>query len=47
VVVGVYDEGRRLEVRGESGETLQFVLSRSTAKFVVPGSAGTERLELL
>jgi hypothetical protein len=47
VVVGVHDEGRRLEVRGEGGEVLQFVLSPSTAKFVVSGSAGAERLELL
>jgi phage gp45-like len=47
VVIGVHDEGRRLEVRGESGETIEFVLSPATAKFVVAGAARTERLELL
>jgi hypothetical protein len=47
VVVGVHEQGRRLEIRGEGGELLQFVLSPSTAKFVINGSAGAERLELL
>jgi hypothetical protein len=47
VVVGVHERGRRLEIRGEGGEILQFVLSPSTAKFVMSGSSGAERLELL
>jgi hypothetical protein len=43
----VYEEGRCLEVRGESGETFAFVLSPATARFVAAGSAGGPRLELL
>ncbi|MGO9320780.1 MAG: hypothetical protein ACLQBY_08280 [Solirubrobacteraceae bacterium] len=47
VVVAVHDEGRRLEVRGEGGEVLEFVLSPATARFVAAGSAHGPRLELL
>jgi hypothetical protein len=47
VVVAVNDEGRRLEVRGEGGEVLEFVLSRATAKFVSAGGVHGQRLELL
>lgn len=46
-VLAVLDEGRRLEVRGEGGEILQFVLSPATARFVSAGSAHGPRLELL
>ncbi|HSZ14834.1 MAG TPA: hypothetical protein VK790_12440 [Solirubrobacteraceae bacterium] len=46
VVVAVHDEGRRLEVRGEGGEVLEFVLSPATARFIA-GGAGGPRLELL
>jgi hypothetical protein len=46
-VIAVHEEGRRLEVRGESGETFAFVLSPATARFVAAGSAGGPRLELL
>jgi hypothetical protein len=46
-VVAVHDEGRRLEVRGESGTLLEFVLSPATARFVAAGAAGGPRLELL
>ncbi|HEY7892434.1 MAG TPA: hypothetical protein VIC05_09525 [Solirubrobacteraceae bacterium] len=47
-IVAVQDDGRRLQVRGEAGEMLEFVLSPSTAKFVRPGQAiAGERLELL
>lgn len=46
-VVGVYEDGRRLDVRSESGELFQFVLSPATARFVSAGSAHGPRLELL
>jgi hypothetical protein len=46
-VVAVHDEGRRLEVRAESGSVLEFVLSPATARFVAAGPAGGPRLELL
>jgi hypothetical protein len=46
-VVAVHDEGRRLEVRGEGGELLEFVLSPATARFVSAGSGQGPRLELL
>jgi hypothetical protein len=47
VVVAVSDDGRRLQVRGEDGELLEFVLSPATARFVSAGSAYGQRLELL
>lgn len=47
VVAAVHEEGRRLEVRGETGEVLEFVLSPATARFVSVGSAYGPRLELL
>jgi hypothetical protein len=46
VVVAVHEEGRRLEVRGEGGEVLEFVLSPATARFVSAGSVRGPRLEL-
>jgi hypothetical protein len=46
VVVAVHDEGRRLEVRGEGGAVLEFLLSRGTARFVAAGGAGGPRLDL-
>jgi hypothetical protein len=46
-VVGVSEEGHRVSVRGESGETLEFVLSPATARFVAAGVAHGPRLELL
>jgi hypothetical protein len=40
-ILAVHDDGRRLEVRGEEdGATLEFVLSRSTARFVSGGTGG-------
>ena len=47
VVAAVHDDGRRLEVRSEGGEVLEFVLSPATARFVAAGSAHGPRLELL
>jgi len=47
VVVSVSEDGRRLEVRGEDGEVLAFVLSPATARFVSADSAHGPRLELL
>jgi hypothetical protein len=46
-VVAVYDDGRRLDVRGEGGELLEFVLSPATARFVSAASGQGPRLELL
>jgi hypothetical protein len=46
-VLAVHDEGRRLEVRGEGGEVLEFVLSRATARFVAAGGGQGPRLELV
>jgi hypothetical protein len=46
-LIGVYEEGRRLRVRAEAGETLEFVLSPATARFVAAGVAHGPRLELL
>jgi hypothetical protein len=47
VVVAVHEEGRRLDVRCEGGETLQFALSPATARFLASGSSHGARLELL
>jgi hypothetical protein len=46
-VLAVHDQGRRLEVRGEGGEVLEFVLNRATARFVSAAGAHGPRLELL
>jgi hypothetical protein len=46
-IVGVREQGRRLEVCGEAGETHEFVLSPATARFVSAASAQGPRLELL
>ncbi len=46
-VVAVSEEGRRLRVRGETGETLEFVLSPATARFIAVGVSHGPRLELL
>ncbi len=46
-VLAVHEEGRRLEVRCEGGEVLEFVLSPATARFVSAASVHGPRLELL
>jgi hypothetical protein len=46
VVVAVREDGRRLEVRAEGGEVVEFVLSPATARFVAAGRAHGLRLEL-
>jgi hypothetical protein len=46
-VLAVHEDGRRLEVRCEGGELLEFVLSPATARFVSAGRAHGPRLELL
>ena len=38
-VLAVHEEGRRLEVRGEDGAVLEFVLSPATARFVSASGA--------
>ena len=47
VVVAVREEGRRLEVRAEGGEVVEFVLSPATARFVAAGGGQGPRLELV
>jgi hypothetical protein len=46
-IVGVHDEGRRLQVRCEGGEEFEFALSPATARFLAAGSSHGARLELL
>lgn len=47
-VLAVHDGGRRLQVRNELGEVLEFELSPATARFVAAGGARHgPRLELL
>jgi hypothetical protein len=46
-VLAVHDDGKRLEVRGETGEVIEFVLSPATARFVPANSPHGPRLELL
>jgi hypothetical protein len=46
-VVGITENGRRLSVRCESGEVLEFVLSPATARFVSSSGSHGPRLELL
>jgi hypothetical protein len=45
-VLAVREQGRRLQVRGEGGDVLEFVLSPATARFIQAGSAQGPRLEL-
>lgn len=46
-IVAIGEHGRRLRVRCESGEELEFVLSPATARFVAVAGAHGPRLELL
>jgi hypothetical protein len=46
-IVAVSDEGRRVQVRADGGELLEFVLSPASARFVSAASASGPRLELL
>lgn len=46
-MLAVHEHGRRLQVRGEGGEVLEFVLSPATARFVHAQGAHGPRLELL
>ncbi len=46
-VIDVSEQGRRLRVRGEAGETFEFALSPATARFVAAGASHGPRLELL
>jgi len=45
-IVAVEDDGRRLRVRAEGGELVDFELNRASARFLATGPAGGERLEL-
>jgi hypothetical protein len=46
-IVRIQEEGRRLNVRCESGELLEFVLNPATARFVLAGDSHGPRLDLL
>jgi len=46
-IVAVHDDGRRLEVRDQAGDLLEFALNPATARFVLAGSSHGARLELL
>jgi hypothetical protein len=46
-VVALSEDARHVEVRCENGETLAFVLSPATARFVSADGAHGPRLELL
>jgi hypothetical protein len=46
-VLAVQEEGRRLQVRDEEGDVLEFVLNPATARFISAGDAHGPRLELL
>jgi hypothetical protein len=46
-IVAVHDEGRRLEVKEESGEVHEFALNPATARFLPVDTAQGPRLELL
>ena len=46
-MLAVHEHGRRLEVRSEGGEVLEFVLSPATGRFVCAGDSHGPRLELL
>ncbi len=46
-MLAVHEQGRRLEVRGESGEVLEFVLSPATARFAAAAGTHGPRLELV
>jgi len=46
-VVAIHDDGARLIVEGEDGESYEFVLSPANARFVTAGNAHGPRLELL
>ncbi|HEY1456941.1 MAG TPA: hypothetical protein VGF15_00355 [Solirubrobacteraceae bacterium] len=46
-VIALEEQGRRLRVRGESGEELEFVLNPASARFIAAGAAHGPRLELL
>jgi hypothetical protein len=47
VVLAVEEDGRRLQVRGETGELHVFVLNPATARFVSAGAGHGPRLELI
>jgi hypothetical protein len=46
-IVAVHDDGRLLEVRGESGERYEFALNPATARFIAAGTPHGPRLEVL
>ena len=46
-VLAVHEQGRRLEVRSEAGERLEFILNPATARFLAAGAGHGPRLELL
>jgi hypothetical protein len=47
LILAVKDGGRRVLVRDDGGEVLEFALSPATARFIATGHAHGPRLELL
>jgi hypothetical protein len=47
IVIAIHDDGSRLSIEGEDGESYEFVLSPSSARFVTAGNAHGPRLELV
>ena len=47
LIVAVHDGGRRVLVRDDGGEQLEFTLSPATARFMATGPRHGPRLELL
>ena len=46
-ILAVHEEGRLLEVRGETGELYEFQLNPATARFITAGAPHGPRLEVL
>jgi hypothetical protein len=46
VIVAVHEQGRRLVVRGDEGEELEFVLNRSSARYLSAAGVHGPRLAL-
>ncbi len=46
-ILAVHEDGRRVDVAGESGESYVFELNPATARFIVAGDRHGPRLELL
>ncbi|HEY7933128.1 MAG TPA: hypothetical protein VID48_04815 [Solirubrobacteraceae bacterium] len=46
-ILAIHENGRRLEIACESGELIEFVLNRASARFLARSGSTGPRLELL